>query len=358
MKDRNASNFDQERIEAEAADWIAKIDRGLVDTEQDAFFDWLAADPRHGECLAEDKAEWDAFDVLDEWRPVDSKLPNPDLLKQPARAKAQSVWLRAPFWIGAVAAVFVVGYFLPQWRDAHPDDRAHRLSNENYASSYERHVLEDGSTVELNRGSQVSVRYTAEERRLELISGEAHFSVVPDADRPFVVTARNSEVVAVGTAFNVKIKLDSLEVIVTKGKVRFEPVLAQNLKNTVESTPGTPGLSVATELEAGFRAIQNLDGAQFAPKVFKLTTTEVATRLAWKDAVLDFNSRPLSEVVSAFNRHNHSQIVIGDEELLDMKVTVALKPDNHKGFVRLLEMTAGIEAIQQDSSTVILRRPR
>jgi transmembrane sensor len=41
----------QRRAQA-AADWLVRRDRGFTAAEQDAFLDWLAADPRHGEWLA------------------------------------------------------------------------------------------------------------------------------------------------------------------------------------------------------------------------------------------------------------------------------------------------------------------
>ncbi len=356
MNEGNASTPEAERIEAEAADWMSRIDRGLDESEQESYFDWLAADPRHGESLAELKEGWDAFDALDQWRPIDSKLPNPDLLKQPP-SQGAPLWRRTVlYWVGAAAAVVVLGFLGIQFLGNPGEIGGRKLAEGAYAESYERHVLEDGSTIELNRGAQVSVDYSSSERRLSLLSGEAHFSVASNPNRPFVVTARDSEVIAVGTAFNVKIEPDSLEVLVTEGKVRFEPSLSSRSRVESSEVQSLEGGNARTELEAGYRAIQKRDQARFAPEVSQLTSLEVATRLAWKDAILDFDSRPLSEVVSAFNRHNHTQIVIGDETLLDMKVTVALKPDNHKGFVRLLEMMADIEAVAQNENTVILRR--
>ena len=65
-----ASNpADITRIDLAAAEWLVKRDRGLTAEEQDAFLQWMAADPRHGEddpsviATYEDLA--DAFEAYD-----------------------------------------------------------------------------------------------------------------------------------------------------------------------------------------------------------------------------------------------------------------------------------------------------
>ena len=83
------------------------------------------------------------------------------------------------------------------------------------ALKYQIHRLHDGSIVELNKGAQISIRYSGDERRVDLLSGEAYFEVAKNPDRPFIVSARGIDVKAVGTAFNVRLHNDSLEVLVT-----------------------------------------------------------------------------------------------------------------------------------------------
>ena len=59
--------------------------------------------------------------------------------------------------------------------------------------------LEDGSTIELNTNSRVRVRLARGERRLWLEKGQAMFAVAPDKARPFLVTAGDTTVRALGT---------------------------------------------------------------------------------------------------------------------------------------------------------------
>src|SRR5581483_9214616 len=87
------------------------------------------------------------------------------------------------------------------------------------AGGYERQTLADGSVVELNGNTQVQVAYSPAERRVRLVQGEAHFTVAKNKRRPFWVEAQGVSVRAVGTAFNVRLDPQRVDVLVTEGRV-------------------------------------------------------------------------------------------------------------------------------------------
>ena len=70
------------------------------------------------------------------------------------------------------------------------------------------------------RARALKVNYTKALRRVELVSSEAHFNVAKDADRPFIARVRGIDIRAVSTAFNVRLTDQSVQVIVTEGKVQ------------------------------------------------------------------------------------------------------------------------------------------
>ena len=86
-------------------------------------------------------------------------------------------------------------------------------------------VLEDGSRMSLNTAKRVRVDLTPTQRTVSIEAGEALFEVAKDAQRPFVVRAGGSEVVALGTVFSVRLKQqgesggDTLSVVLLEGKV-------------------------------------------------------------------------------------------------------------------------------------------
>lgn len=70
-----------------AATWLARHDRGLTAAEQDAFLEWLRADPRHRSAWQRLDRTWSALDALAAWQTADDARPNPDLLARRRRAR-------------------------------------------------------------------------------------------------------------------------------------------------------------------------------------------------------------------------------------------------------------------------------
>lgn len=86
-------------------------------------------------------------------------------------------------------------------------------------------TLPDGTQVWLNAGSKLSytVGYNQKERIVKL-EGEGYFDVVTNPKKPFIVKAKDLNIKAYGTSFNVKAYNDEKEVITTlvEGKVFIE----------------------------------------------------------------------------------------------------------------------------------------
>ncbi|MCB1124513.1 MAG: DUF4880 domain-containing protein, partial [Verrucomicrobiae bacterium] len=165
MKENEFESPEIRRIDREAAEWVARKIGGLSAKDQDAFFDWLAVDPRHGEWYARHQTLWKDMDQLAQWMPEHSDKANMDLLKHRYQKK---IW----GWVGAIAALLVLGLFVAAALSR--SNQTADPSNQNFvANAYESHELPDGSVVELNRGAALKVNYTREFRRVELVSSEA-----------------------------------------------------------------------------------------------------------------------------------------------------------------------------------------
>jgi transmembrane sensor len=334
-------------IRRQAATWIIRRDAGFTAQEQDEFFEWLSADPRHAEAYASLQAIFRRLDVMVEWRPLHAREPNPDLLAAP-RARFRRG--RALAWLGGLAAVLAVGCGLWFARPAVPSSPPVRLAAGDAARSAERHTLEDGSVVVLNRGAQVLVRFEPGRRVLDLVMGEAYFQVAEDPARPFVVRVGGTAVTAVGTEFNIALSAQRLEVLVTKGRVRVDPPAPAG--SVADASP----LPDERTLDAG-QALVVAAGAPASPWIVEAYTPQrVEQRLAWKDDLVDFHALPLSEVILEFNRRNHTQLVIGDEELARRTITGSLRLSNLDGFLELLTVTHGVRIERHGTSKVVLYR--
>jgi transmembrane sensor len=346
-EDQGNKQSPEDRISIEATGWIAKRDEGFTAEEQDAFFEWLAADPRHKQMYNRRLGLWHEMNLLTDWRPEHSAVPNPDLLAV-NREHSKKNRLMA---YSALAALLVFGVFGFQYL-LRPDKEDTLMLAFGGAHDYESHVLVDGSVVELNQGAQVSVQYSKNERMIFLHTGEAHFKVEKDASRPFLVRAGDAVVRATGTAFNVSLQDHGVEVIVTEGRVLVNTSVAPEVEvdNIIEEAD-------AQELVAGQRSLVVTDSSDSSTSQVELVTAEeIDRRLSWKGEVLDFENVPLAKVVGEFNKRNRTKILIADNELLTLKVTAKLRSSNLDLFIELLKITMAVDAQRDELSNIVLRK--
>jgi ferric-dicitrate binding protein FerR (iron transport regulator) len=80
-------------------------------------------------------------------------------------------------------------------------------------------VLPDGSTLELNAGTEVHYSKQFGDRLVDLVRGEAFFQVVADAARPFVVENGGIRTKVLGTSFDIRAYEGRFRVAVLSGKV-------------------------------------------------------------------------------------------------------------------------------------------
>jgi transmembrane sensor len=327
-------------VEDSAAGWVLRQDRGLTPAEQDAYLEWLTADPRHAAAYARHRRNWERLNLLAQWRPEHGAGPNRDLLAPPPateRRPRRARW----WWAGlSLAAGLIVGLGWPWLARDRAEPLAVVAAEPVRVTLIRQETLADGSQVVLNRGARLRLAYDGSTRRVFLDEGEAHFTVQPDATRPFVVEAGGVEVRALGTAFNVRLGEADLEVLVTHGRVRVDDGTAEAM----------------AELGAGQRVWVDL--AESRPSVVApVAAEEVERRLAWQPRLLDFSAQPLQAVVEEFNRRNAPyRIMVADSALAELPVSASLRSDNLEGFLRLLEAGFAVEVARTGHEIVL--RPR
>lgn len=333
-------------IEETAANWIARRYAGLTDSEEAELRSWLALDARHAAVFAELETTWR---LLDGARMAgDGVRPDPDTL-----APRRRPWVRARWGVGlAAAAALLVGGLL--WMQGRTAARNYSAQLATAVGIVEKHSLPDGSVVRLNTDSELQVRYGAEERRIRLLRGEAHFDVMKDTTRPFFVEAGGVAVRAVGTSFNVRLKPEAVEVLVTEGRVRIDD--AQRGESLLAPRqPAQPPLLAAGE-RVVVAAATELPGPAAAP-VVTVAPAEIERALAWQDRRLEFVAEPLANIVSEFNRYNRSRLHIDDELLAARRFGGSFRANEPDEFVRLLQSRFDVRVERQGSETILRRAP-
>jgi len=229
---------------------------------------------------------------------------------------------------GLAAAVIVIGLAATFW--LRPDPLS---GNDFYATAVGQQLsmtLTDGSIVILNTNTQIKVDYDHEYRNIRLLQGEAHFTVAKNPVRPFRVYAGNGRVQAVGTAFSVYLRDDSVDVTVTEGEVVLESVgqAGVDLLPQPGKLPGSNQSSGAiatvddgivealSKLKAGesasFQIAVNADVARIIDAIETVEAPEMAKRLSWREGILTFAGDPLAVVVDEISRYTTISIEISD----------------------------------------------
>ncbi len=337
-------------IDAVAAEWVVKHDLGLSAEEQDDFFQWLGEDPSHSDAFARQQNTWKEFDLLSQWMPEHSGEPNPDLL---AKGDAKNRWSRWRNWQSYVAYAAILALVLTFWgiqgdfNEGSVEETVQSLS----AGDYAYHVLSDGSELDMNSGSKVSIEYSESVRLVQLLAGEVHFTVAKNPDRPFVVRAGGKDVRAVGTAFNVLLDTASVDVLVTEGKVRVNSSRTSDV-----SGDGVESVINGLDMVMGQRSVLPLGLNKWDVDLAEVNSEGIKEILSWKHELFDFDSVPLGQVVEAFNRRNKLKMVVVDDSLRGIPIVASFRSNNVEGFARLLELTSNVTVVRVNEFEMSLLR--
>ncbi len=317
----NTPNRDfQAAMEEKACQWIARLQADdASDADREQFALWLAASPAHARAMDAMLAMWEDLDVVRYRREPE---------KQPSRRR----WLATGL---ALAASLVVAVLLAPELSLDPTRQEYQTRlGEQLAVK-----LSDGSSAKLNTNSRLSVDFSRGKRQLTLMRGEAFFQVAHDADRPFLVTAGNTEVRALGTAFNILLTGDRSEVTVTEGVVRVTEL------NAPDSRPAQTELLYSDQRLTGSRS-----GLSDAASV------DAGDLLAWRDGRLVAHDMPLGALVIELSRYHPNRIFIAEPDLTQTSVSGVFQLEDLDSILLALEHTVGVRSVTLDDGSIQLIR--
>jgi transmembrane sensor len=320
--------------ERAATEWFFQRDAGFTPQQARDFELWI-----------DDRSHRRAFEAIEHtWARLGET--------RPLVAGEKSRWLVRrwlPVGIAAAAAITLAGWFgRAAWTG--PAEFAEQAATE--VGGLRRLDLPDGSFVTLNTNSSVDVHFTADERRVRLLRGEAHFEVAKNPARPFVVVATGVAVKAVGTAFSVRVKSSAVDVLVTEGRVRVDDATggASLLQSVAVTVSAEPPLLVAGEKVT----IATGPEAVLVPaRIAVVAAGEIDQALSWQKRRLDYADAPLSEIIADFNRYNQHKLVVADPRLGERRFGGTFPAGDYASLVQLLEKTFGVVVERRERETVL-----
>ncbi|KAA0889192.1 FecR family protein [Pusillimonas sp. ANT_WB101] len=312
----------------QALHWFTKARLGTLSTQEQYECDaWRAANPEHDRQYRSLESLWEIADQLpkDEMRAILTQFEE----------DTPVFYRRRHFMMGAGAActaALVVGVIGKNIWLGTPEFTAKFLTARGERKQF---GLPDGSVLDLNTATQVTVAFYGNRRVVELFTGEALFSVSPDAAKPFTVDADRAEVLVTGTRFNVRRDEDAVTVAVEEG--------------TVELSAGPWWNRNTARLTAGYVSRASANEALVTPY-----QDNVATLVSWQRGRLVFQDTPLSQVVPELNRYLAQPLRINDARVGRIRVSGTVGIDSPESVLDVLPDIAPIMVLRLENGSAVL----
>ncbi|TAN71497.1 MAG: FecR family protein [Methylobacter sp.] len=309
-------------IRQQAIDWLVRKQSGaFAVAERQRFEQWLAADPLHRRIYEQVERVW-------------LGLPCPQAELSAARKKTSRLRLLPKSLVLASAAslLFAVGLGI---REGWPlvDGRVLQTAK----GELRQITLSDGSLVDLNSDTELAVHYGWLGRSLELVRGEALFSVAPAKLRPFEVSAGGGKLRDIGTRFNVAIGPSANRISVLEGAIVL------NLPATGEQRQTKSGQMMT------YNAVTVLS---------EPVAADVKTFAVWRNRKLIFRNTPLSEVVRELERYHPVHVRLIDPSLGGLTLGGVFDNNDLDRFLTTLEAVLPVDIKRDKNGDVMIKRRR
>ncbi len=196
-------------------------------------------------------------------------------------------------------------------------------------------MLPDSSRVWINSNSTLRYRGSLDRAtRNVYLDGEAYFEVKSDKAHPFVVNARNVQIKATGTRFNVSAY--SNERLVKTALI--EGIV--DIKTQHNSYPMTPNQLVSVNVNN--------------EKIWYRSINDIEDAIAWRDGRLVIKNERMHAVVPQLERFFDISLTM-DDELKALRFSGTFESQSLDDIQHILELTLGIR-VERDENHFILKK--
>lgn len=303
-----------ERLRIESKDWISRLNRGLTAGEKQQLVAWINSDKNRISALESIKTSTDDLSALYELNGL--FLLNSD---EQSATGMDRLWPSISGIFFAILLVFAaimafsnIGGLIEQ------SSKSSQYLISTATGETKKVTLEDGTTVLINTNTLLSVDYSDNHRKIELLKGEAEFDIVSNLDRPFSVISGSHTFTALGTIFSVEKQNEAdMELVVTEGKVLIEDSnlsLEQLHRKITEAInhQGAENITLAGELTL-------VNDSKISTQ--KVSNDDLSSQLAWQRGAVVFDGTNLIDALKEVSRYNHVQFEITDPQLANVKIS-------------------------------------
>ena len=297
-------------IDEQAAHWFTRNRNARDQDNRDQFHAWHA-NPSHARAYAEFESLWADLGELEK---INSPIP---LQVKPWRARVALATAAA-----VLCAVFALNLGAPV--------ALHQQQINTLAQGARTVLLPDGSTLNVNANTRLSLDFSAHQRDIYLDQGQLYIEVAANKEQPLVVHAGDAHIRVVGTGFDVRRSPRQLVVSVAHGEVAF-----------------MPDAKSATLLGAQQRA--TWDYNRGALKEQTLNMGEVAD---WRSGHLSFRNRELASLVDELDLYRPGVIQLAEGPIANYKVSGNLDVSDPLALVKALPALIPVKNVLQDNGKI------
>lgn len=324
---------DSDTLHSEARDWLGRIQAGESSDQTRAEFEaWLNTSPAHRSAFKRANAVWSLIGQSDRVESWANELERPSVAAtEPPRSKSQPLLTTRRIAIGAAFAAGVA-LTLSVFRiyPSHPEPQRFVSA----IAETKTVPLADGTVLTLAGSSEVKVTFTDELRQVELVKGSAFFDVERNVDWPMTVTAADTQVHVVGTAFGVRYGSRDIRVAVTEGKVMVTG-RGSSASNGVALIPGE-------QVTADLRG-----------EVVSRGDVDIEAELAWIKGRFVYDGARLIDVVDDINRYRVKKIELAGKRVEDIKITTSFGAEQIDQFLAGLPLAYPVLVSESADKTVV-----
>jgi len=320
-----------------AIEWLVRLQGpSVTDSDWLAFDAWLSSSASAAEAYDKVLAFDQDFGLLTRSMGDDALEPAQTGVIIPFRSPPFRSSRRVALWSagGALAAAFVAGAVLaPMYGPGAAKETVYSTG----VGERRTIALEDGTKIDLNAASRITVRFERGERHVAMGDAQAYFDVAKDPKRPFLIDAGDTQVRVVGTAFDVRRRDGAVAVAVQRGLVEVRPTT----DHSAAPFRLKPGM--------GLSHVEGQAGAQVA----SVATDEI---LGWRDGRLIYRDQPLSVIAADMNRLFDRPVKLGDARAARMRLSGVLIVDRQDAMIGRLSNLLPVQTTTTSEAVVIRAR--
>lgn len=321
----------RDSILEQAALWFARSRADdFSETDGKRLDAWLCADPSHRAAYREMEETWHETAILGDVSTSSQPVPRARNLLRGRRLAGL-----------AIAALLMISVFSfkSELLDFHKSIVGKEIACQTRAGEIRKITLEDGSELEINGRSSVTINFNRWKREMTLSEGEVFLRVARDSHRPFEISSHQGIIRVLGTAFHVRSRNGLVSVDVKKGRVQ------------VLTTP---------DRDSGFEArglvLKEGEGTDYywVGSIGRRRTAKLDEKAAWRRGEIVFRSMPLQEVLQELEYHHNTKLSLPDKRLSESCFTGTFNSHDLDEILQAIQITFSLKSETAPDGTITL----